>query len=82
MNPGQVRIEKLSLRMRGVTPQQARQRADSIARDIARAIRENASLLSATTTIPRLAIRVAAGGKTPGIDQQIRAQLSEDRPRT
>lgn len=80
MNPGQVRIEKLSLRMRGVTPQQARQRAGAIARDIARAIRENASQLSGTTTIPCLALRIEPG-KASGIDQQIRAQWSGERPR-
>ena len=82
MNSGGIRIEKLSVRLRGVTAQQARDRAGAIAREIAGAVaREGSSMPSGKREIGKLSVRVRADGKGNEITDQIRRQLAGERPR-
>jgi hypothetical protein len=75
MNRGGVRIGKMSLRLRGVTAQEARLRADSIAREVARAVAAESALPSAGKShTGRLSVRLRAEGTTHNLGEQIRIQ--------
>ncbi len=79
MNSGQIRIDKVSLRMRGVTPTEARRRAGSIAHEIAEAVaREGAGAAPGKSEIGQLSVRQPAAGKGPGVGEQIRRQWSRE----
>ncbi len=74
-----IHIGKVSLRLGGVTPQQARQRAGSIAGEIAEAVaRESSRMTPGKTEIGGLSVRLRPDGAGPGIAEQIRKQLARD----
>jgi hypothetical protein len=82
MNSGGIRIGKLSLRLRGVTPQQARERGGAVAREVAQAIAgERARMAPGKTDIARISVRMPAAGAGAGIAEQIRRQMAGERPR-
>jgi hypothetical protein len=77
MNSGGIHIDKVSLRMRGVTPQQAELRASSLAREIADAVgRHAAHLAPGRGKIGKLSVRVRSDGKSSSIAEQVRRQLA------
>ncbi len=79
MNSGGIHIQKVSLRLRGVTPQQARERGGSIAAQIADALaREGSRPGQGKREIAGLAVRLRADGKGPGVAEQIRKQMARD----
>ncbi|MGA2114835.1 MAG: hypothetical protein ABSH56_08810 [Bryobacteraceae bacterium] len=76
MNTGGIHIDKVSVRLRGVTPQQAGQRAGSIGREIADAVgRQAAHFASGKTEIGKLSVRLKSDGKNSDLSGQIRRQL-------
>lgn len=76
MNSGGIHIDKVSLRLRGVTSQQARGRAGSLASEIAKAVGGQAAHIApGKTEIGKLSVRVGSGGKGSSIAEQIRRQL-------
>jgi|CZKX01.1.fsa_nt_gi hypothetical protein len=82
MSANEIRIEKMSLRLRGVTPQQAEQRARSIAHEIADSlVRERALLAPGQAEFRGLSVRVKSGGGGLGIGEQLRQQLRDGRTR-
>ena len=82
MSGGGIRIAKMSLRLRGVTPREAEQRVHSIAREIAHSlVRERAALPPGESEIGQLSVRVKTGGGGSGIAEQVRRQLGGGRPR-
>jgi hypothetical protein len=79
MNSGGIRIGKVSLRLRGVTRQEAQQRAGSIAREIAGAVaREAARKTPGKAEIDQLSVRLRTGAGAPDITEQIRNQWSRE----
>jgi hypothetical protein len=77
MNSGGIHIDKVSLRLRGVTSQQARQRAGSLAREIADAVgRQATHIAPGRAEIGKLSVRVRSDGKDSSIAEQIRRQLA------
>jgi len=71
-----VRIDQISLRMGGgVSPQQARQRAGSMAHQIARAVAQARVFAGGRTAIERLSVRVREGASDAEIAAQIAEQL-------
>jgi hypothetical protein len=77
MNSGGIHIGKVSLRMRGVTSQQAQVRAGSLAREIADAVGTHAARLApGRAEIGKLSVRVRSDGKPSNIAEQIRRQLA------
>jgi hypothetical protein len=77
MKPGGIHIGKVSLRLRGVTSQQARQRAGSLAREIAEAVGSQAAHIApGRAGIGKLSVRVKSGGQDSNIAEQIRRQLA------
>jgi hypothetical protein len=76
MNSGGIHIDKVSLRLRGVTPRQARQRAGSMAREIADAVgRQAGRIAPGRTQIGKLSVRLRTGGSNSDLTGQIRRQL-------
>jgi hypothetical protein len=74
-----IHIAKISLRLRGVSPDQARQRAGSIAGDLAQAVGRAASQMkSQKTEIPRLSVRLKNSRGESDMAEQIRRQLAGD----
>jgi hypothetical protein len=67
MKTGRIRIEKMTLRMRGVRPRQGEQMAGVIARDIANTLAAPGTLEPGQTEIPSLSLRlrVKGGGSRP-----------------
>jgi hypothetical protein len=79
MKPRGIHIAKVSLRLGGMTPQQARRRAGSIAGEIAEAVaRESSRMKRGKTEIGGLSVRLQPDGAGPGIAEQIRKQLARD----
>lgn len=79
MNSGGIHIQKVSLRLRGVTPQQARERGSAIAGQIADAVvRERSRMAGGKSEIAGLAVRLRVDGKGPGVAEQIREQLARE----
>ena len=72
MNPGGIRIGRMSVRMRGVAARDAERFAGSIAREVAHAVAEHSS---GKAEIGSLKVRLRADGKGEGIGEQIRRQL-------
>jgi len=62
MKAGGIRIDKISLRMRGVRPREAERRAGDIAREIARSLSAPGALPAGQTEIPSMTLRVKADG--------------------
>jgi hypothetical protein len=76
MKSGGIHIDKVSLRLRGATPERARRRAGSMAREIADAIgRQAAHIAPGKTEIGMLSVRLKANGKNSNLTEQIRRQL-------
>jgi hypothetical protein len=71
-----IKIEKVSLRLRGVTPEQAHQRAVLIAGEIAHAAAREQT--PTQTEVPRLSLRLRADGKGPGVAEQIHRQWNRE----
>jgi hypothetical protein len=79
MNSGRIRIGKVSLRLRGVTRQEAQQRAGSIAREIAGAVAREAALKTpGKAEIGQLSVRLRPGTGAADIAGQIRNQWSRE----
>lgn len=77
MSSGSIHIDKISLRLRGVTPEQARQRAGSLAREIAQAMgKQAAHTAHGKTAIAKLSVQVNNQGKDSNLADQIRRQLA------
>jgi hypothetical protein len=77
-----IRIERMSLRLRGVKPKQAERQAHSIAREIADSLAGEGALLGrGSGEIGTLSVRVQPNGGGRGIAEQIRRQLGSERPR-
>jgi hypothetical protein len=72
MNSGGIRIGRMGVRMRGVTPREAERRAGSIAQEVARAVAEHSTGRAA---IGSLKVRLRADGRGESIGEQIRRQL-------
>ena len=64
MNSGGIRIGKVTLRLRGVKPAQAEERAGSIAREIARRLAAPGALPAGQSEIPSLSLRLPPGGRS------------------
>jgi hypothetical protein len=77
-----IHIGKVSLRLKGVTQQRARQMADAIGREIAQGLaQESPRLAHGKTEIAGFSLRLEANKKGPGIVEQIRKQWDGKRPR-
>lgn len=79
MNSGQIRIEKVSLRLRGVSAEQGRRRASSMVNQIAQAIaRESAGAAGGKSGLEQLSLRLPAAGAAADLGEQISRQWKRE----
>jgi hypothetical protein len=75
MSSGGIHIGRVSLRVKGVTQQQARKMADSIGWEIAHAVaRESPRGADGETKIPGFSLQLKANKTGAGIAEQVRKQ--------
>lgn len=75
MKSSRIHVQSVSVRLRGATPAQARQRAGAIAQEIAQALAGQASASPRNREITKLSVRLPAAGKAD-VAAQIRSQWS------